>query len=146
MNVLIVDDERPARDRLRTQLSELGTVTIVGECDDGEAAVRAAVELRPDVMFLDVEMPGMDGLEVIATLRGPDMPCTIFTTAHREHAVEAFALPALDYLLKPYSRQRLHQSLERAREHLARPAAAADTAPTTPAANSASPPIERFLV
>lgn len=144
MNVLIVDDERPARQRLRAQLEELGSVTIVGECDDGESAVRHALELRPDLMFLDVQMPGMDGLEVVQCLRGPDLPRTIFTTAHRDHAVEAFALPVLDYLLKPYSLDRLRQALDRAEKRQSDAAVCPAEAP--PAAGGTNAPVERFLV
>ncbi len=116
MNVLIADDEAPARRRLRTLLAELGGYTVVGEAADGREAILRADELAPEVLLLDIRMPGMDGLEAarhLATLPAP--PAVIFTTAYGDHALEAFEAHAVDYLLKPIRRERLAAALARTR-------------------------------
>jgi two-component system, LytTR family, response regulator AlgR len=113
--VLIVDDEPPARERLRRLLSELTGVEIAGEAGNGEQAVRLAGELRPDVVLLDVRMPGMNGLEAarhMALL--PEPPAVVFTTAYDAYAVEAFEAQAVGYLLKPVRAEKLSASLQRA--------------------------------
>lgn len=113
--VLIADDELPARERLGRLLAELGGRELAGECGAGDEAVRLAGELRPDVVLLDVRMPGMSGLEAarhMALLPAP--PAVIFTTAYDEYAVEAFEAEAVDYLLKPVRAERLATALERA--------------------------------
>jgi DNA-binding LytR/AlgR family response regulator len=112
MRVLIIDDEEAARDRLRRMLSTYEDLEIVGEAQDGPAAVEAVELKRPDLIFLDIQMPGCSGLEVAASLRAP-RPRVIFCTAFDEYAVEAFELNAVDYLLKPVSRARLAAALER---------------------------------
>lgn len=113
MRVLVVDDEAPARRRLVRMLAELEDITIVGEAADGIEA-RALIEAHaPELVLLDIQMPELDGL---ALARDPGMPAVVFTTAHAEHAVAAFELAAVDYLLKPIERDRLRRAIERARE------------------------------
>lgn len=116
MRVLIVDDEAPARDKLRRWLSTHADIEIVGESTDGLAAAAAIDALRPDAVFLDIQMPGLSGLEVAAQLESDTAPLLIFVTAFDEHAIRAFDLNAIDYLLKPYDRDRLEKSLHRLRE------------------------------
>lgn len=114
MRTLIVDDEELARRGLRRDLAEDPTIEVVGECADGFEAVRAAVELKPDLILLDIQMPKLNGFEVLELL---DPSITIiFITAHDQHAVRAFQVNAVDYLLKPVDPERLRQALERARE------------------------------
>ena len=116
MRALIVDDEPPARDRLRRMLAESDTVEIVGEAEDGAQAVEMIEALSPDLVLLDIQMPGLDGFEVIEALEDP--PLVIFVTAYDEYAIRAFEINALDYLLKPFSRERLKKAIRRAREAL----------------------------
>jgi len=115
LRVLIVDDEPPARDKLRRWLAEPPDLELVGECADGIAAAAAIDRLAPDVVFLDIQMPGLSGLEVAAQLEPEAAPLIVFVTAFDEHAIKAFELDAVDYLLKPYDKARLHKSLERLR-------------------------------
>ncbi len=112
LRVLLVDDEAPARGRLRQLLSERADVAIVGEAEDGVEAIERIQELTPDVVFLDIQMPGCSGLDVAASL-GPARPAIIFCTAFDQHAVDAFELQAVDYLLKPVTRARLDAALAR---------------------------------
>lgn len=125
MRALIVDDEAPARRRLRTLLSRDPNVEVVGECIDGPSAVEAVTELRPDLMFLDVQMPEMDGFEVLAAIGVDAVPVIVFVTAYERYALEAFDAEAVDYLLKPFANARFARSLERARNRLRGDAAAA---------------------
>lgn len=114
MKALIVDDEAPARTRLRRLLEEIDGIEVVGEAADGRSALEAQRRLRPDLLLLDIRMPVMDGLEVARQLaRLPQPPAVIFTTAYSEHALEAFDTAALDYLVKPVRRERLAQALQR---------------------------------
>lgn len=115
LRVLIVDDEPLARERLRKFLTLEGNLTVVGECQNGEEALSAVRQLHPDVLFLDVQMPGLNGFEVLQRLDGPNAPGVIFTTAHDTFAVKAFEVHAVDYLLKPFDRARLKVALERAK-------------------------------
>jgi two-component system, LytTR family, response regulator len=115
LRVLIVDDEPLARRRLKTLLKDEAEIEIAGECEDGASAVAAAKRLSPDVMFLDVQMPGMDGFDVIDTLGPARCPAIVFVTAYDEYALKAFEVHAIDYLLKPFDRQRLRQALTRVR-------------------------------
>jgi two-component system LytT family response regulator len=117
LRVLLVDDEEPARALLREYLSRSEGVDVVGECGNGFEAVRAANELRPDLLFLDVQMPKLDGFEVLELL-GADM-AVVFVTAFDEHAIRAFDVHAVDYLLKPVAPERLGIALERARRRVA---------------------------
>ncbi len=127
LRVLLVDDEAPARGRLRQLLSERPDVEIVGEAEDGVEAIERIQELTPDVVFLDIQMPGCSGLEVAASL-GPRRPAIIFCTAFDQHAVDAFELQAVDYLLKPVTRTRLDAALVRATPYPATAASAATDA------------------
>jgi two-component system LytT family response regulator len=115
MRVLIVDDEAPARDKLRRWLMECPDFEIVGEAADGLAAAAAIEKLRPDAVFLDIQMPGLSGLEVAAQLEPAQAPLLVFVTAFDEHAIKAFELNAIDYLLKPYDKDRLRKTLDRVR-------------------------------
>jgi two-component system LytT family response regulator len=114
MRVLLVDDEQPARDRLRQLLAAETDVEIVGEAEDGVQALERVAELTPDLLVLDIQMPGCSGLEVAASLGRP-RPDVIFCTAYDQYAVDAFELNAVDYLLKPVNRARLHAALDRVR-------------------------------
>jgi two-component system, LytTR family, response regulator len=114
VRVLIVDDEAPARRKIRSQLAGDGRVAVVGEAASGPAAVDLIRELGPDLVFLDIQMPGMSGFEVIEAVGVPSMPAVVFVTAYDEFAVEAFEVQAVDYLLKPFQAQRLATALDRA--------------------------------
>jgi two-component system, LytTR family, response regulator AlgR len=114
MKILISDDEELARDRLRGLLEDVGNIDVVGEAHNGKETLTQCHRLNPDIVLLDIRMPGMDGLETafhLAALEKP--PAVIFTTAYGDHALEAFEANAVDYLLKPIRRQRLHQALEK---------------------------------
>lgn len=113
LNALIVDDEDHSRRRLKRMLEQLGNVRVVGEAANGDQALVMIRETRPDVVFLDICMPGLDGMTLVC--REPNLPPIIFVTAHNEYAVQAFDAAAVDYLLKPVSDERLAQSVERLR-------------------------------
>src|SRR5205085_516257 len=119
MNVLLVDDESLARRRLRRLLSDATDVTVVAECGSGSAAIDALKTHQVDLVFLDIQMPGIDGFVVAGSLQGPEAPLLVFVTAHDTHAIRAFETRALDYLLKPVRPERLELALSRAREGLA---------------------------
>jgi two-component system LytT family response regulator len=118
LKVLIADDEPPARRQLLDLLADVPRVTCVGEAADGGAAVAAVDRLRPDVLFLDIEMPVLSGLAVLERVR--HRPAVAFTTAYDRYAVAAFELAALDYLLKPFGRERFNRAIDRARAVLDR--------------------------
>jgi len=118
LRVIVVDDEEPARRLLREYLEDTPGVSIVAECGNGFEAVKAMAEHKPDLMLLDIQMPKLDGFEVVELLER-DLPI-IFITAHDEHALRAFEVHAVDYLLKPFSAERLADALERARERIGR--------------------------
>jgi two-component system LytT family response regulator len=119
MKVLVVDDEPLVRERLRTLLAAHEDVQLVGERGDGPSALEAYRELSPDVVFLDIQMPGLTGLEVAETWRSEAaLPVLVFVTAFDQYAVDAFRLHALDYLTKPIDPERFAESLERARASL----------------------------
>jgi len=115
IRTLLVDDEQPARDRLRQLLAAMPEIEVVGEAEDGLQAVERVSELAPDLLLLDIQMPGCSGLEVAASLGRP-RPAIIFCTAYDQYAVDAFELHAMDYLLKPVNRARLQAALERVRD------------------------------
>ena len=115
MDVLLIDDEPLARKRLRQFLREYDDCNIVGECGDGRDAVTRIRELRPDVVFLDVQMPEVSGLDVLSALDPSERPLVVFVTAHDEYAVRAFEVHAVDYLLKPFDRERFRSAYEHAR-------------------------------
>ena len=117
LRTLIVDDEAPARERLRRMLSEVETVELIAEAESGLQAVELIERDLPDLVLLDIQMPGLDGFEVIEALESP--PLVIFVTAYDEYAIRAFEINALDYLLKPFSRERLEKAIHRAEEALA---------------------------
>jgi two-component system, LytTR family, response regulator AlgR len=115
LRAVIVDDEAPARERLRRLLEELGAVEVAGEAANGAEALKLCAELTPDVVLLDIRMPGMDGIEAarhLAVLEEP--PAVIFTTAYDEHALEAFEAQAVGYLLKPVRREKLARAIHQA--------------------------------
>jgi two-component system, LytTR family, response regulator len=120
IRTLIVDDEPLAREWVRNGFQEEADVEIVAECGDGFEAVKAVTELKPDLMVLDVQMPGLDGFGVLASLEPQDLPAVIFVTAFDRYALKAFEAHAVDYLMKPFSSERLHEALERARAEVDR--------------------------
>jgi len=120
IRVLIVDDEPPARKVLRLRLAKEADIRIIGEAGSGPAAVEQITRLRPDLVFLDIQMPVMGGFEVLEQVAGVHLPVVVFVTAYDEYAVKAFDAHALDYLLKPFTLARFKRALERAREELAR--------------------------
>jgi two-component system LytT family response regulator len=119
VGALIADDEPIAREGLRAMLAETEWISVVGEVGSGPATVDAINTLRPDLVFLDIEMPGMLGTEVLT--RVEHQPFVVFTTAHAQHAVSGFELGALDYLLKPFGPARLERCLERVRAAMGEP-------------------------
>ena len=118
MRVLIVDDEAPARAKVRRYLGEYDEVEIVGEAENGTEAVERIAELHPDLVFLDVQMPELDGFGVLEALEGEPLPVVVFVTAYDEYAIRAFDVHAVDYLLKPFDEDRFRVALGRARSRL----------------------------
>lgn len=118
LRTLIVDDEPLAREWLRNLLGREGDVEVVGEAGDGFRAVLAIQELKPDVVFLDVQMPGLDGFGVLETLGPREVPALVFVTAYDQYAIRAFDVHALDYVLKPFGQERLRATLDRVRARL----------------------------
>jgi two-component system LytT family response regulator len=118
MKILIVDDEPLARERVRRHLRDEPGVEIVGEAGNGREAVTAIEEKTPDLVFLDVQMPEMNGFDVLKALEENKIPAIVFTTAYDKYAIQAFEFHALDYLLKPFSRERFRRSVRHAREQL----------------------------
>jgi two-component system LytT family response regulator len=114
MRILIVDDEAPARERLKRLLSHIANAEIIGEAEDGVQAVELIEQERPDLVLLDIHIPGLDGFGVIEALEEP--PPVVFVTAYDEYAIRAFEVNALDYLLKPFSQERLEKAIRRAQE------------------------------
>jgi two-component system LytT family response regulator len=118
LRVLIVDDESVARRRIRRLLGAEPDVTVIGECGDGESAIAAIATDRPDLVFLDVQMPERDGFEVLQSLPPLELPAILFVTAYDRYALRAFDVHAIDFLLKPFTRERFRIALARARERL----------------------------
>ena len=118
IHVLVADDEAPARQRLMDLLAKDTRVSNVAEAADGEAAVEAIQRQQPDLVFLDVQMPELDGLGVIEAIGATEMPLTVFVTAYDQHAIRAFEANALDYLLKPFSDERFEATMGRAKARL----------------------------
>jgi two-component system LytT family response regulator len=144
LRVIIVDDEEPARRLLREYLGRMAGVSIVAECGNGFEAVKAVGEHDPDVMLLDIQMPKLDGFEVLELLER-DLPI-VFITAHDQHALRAFEVHAVDYLLKPFGAERLGEALDRARDRIGR---GAGTLPVEELVASARPEaghLERILI
>ena len=117
LSCLIVDDEPLARERIRTFLATEPDLEIAAELADGAAAVESIQQLQPDLVFLDVQMPRLNGFEVLEALAPDTLPEVIFTTAYDAHALRAFEVSAVDYLLKPIKHERFKQALDRARQH-----------------------------
>ncbi|MBL4592544.1 MAG: response regulator transcription factor [Flavobacteriales bacterium] len=124
MKAIIVDDERLARNELKSLLSEFPNVEIIEECDSAEAAITAVDKLKPDVVFLDIHMPGKDGFGVLEEL--DYMPHVIFITAYDEYAIKAFDVNALDYLLKPIQTERLKEAIEKVEKEVIEPVSKTD--------------------
>ena len=119
LRVLIVDDEPLARQSIRRHLQPHTDIEVIGECGNGRAAVEAILAQRPDLVFLDVQMPEMDGFQVIERVGAARMPEVIFATAWDRYALQAFDASAVDYLLKPFRKERFDRALERARRRIA---------------------------
>lgn len=115
LRILIIDDESLAREHIKELLQTIPSITIAGEADNGLAAVKAIQELEPDVVFLDVQMPGINGIEVLRQIGADRMPVTVFVTAYDHYAISAFELAAVDYLLKPFDDERFEKAVLRAR-------------------------------
>jgi len=141
IRTLMADDEAPARARLRQLLASHPDVEIVGEAETGVQAMELAAQLKPDLLLLDIQMPGSSGIDVAACLAAP-RPHVVFCTAYDEHAVDAFEVAAVDYLLKPVSRARLAQALDRVRAL----GGAAQEASLDEAVRSRPNRVTRFLV
>ena len=120
IRTLRVDDEPRAREWVRNGLQDEPDVEIIGECGDGFEAVRTITEQKPDLVLLDVQMPGLDGFGVLASIDAQDLPAVIFVTAFDRYALKAFEAHAVDYLMKPFSSERLHAAVERARAEVDR--------------------------
>lgn len=115
IRTMIVDDEELGRERVRMMLAEHPDIEVVAECCDGAEAVKTIERERPDLVFLDVQMPGMNGFEVLESLEGEPLPAVVFVTAHDDYALRAFDIHALDFLLKPFDNGRFEKTLDRAR-------------------------------
>lgn len=117
IRTLIIEDEAPARDLLKAFLSEMPQIDIIGECSDGFSGLKAINENKPDLVILDIQMPKLTGFELIELLE--EIPEIIFTTAYDQFAIKAFELNAVDYLMKPFAKSRLHQAIEKVAERYA---------------------------
>jgi two-component system LytT family response regulator len=117
---MVVDDEAMARERVVSMLRQEQDIELIGECSDGQQAVNAIAAQQPDLVFLDVQMPACDGFRVIEQVGPEKMPAVVFVTAYDEYAVRAFEVHALDYLLKPFGKERFQQALQHARAHVER--------------------------
>jgi len=118
IKALIIDDEPLARERIKRFLTDERDIELIGECADGQEAVSAIQTLEPDLVFLDIQIPELDGFGVLEAVGVEQMPAVIFVTAYDRYALQAFDVNALDYLLKPYNRERFHKAVERARAQL----------------------------
>ena len=118
ISVLIVDDERLSRKRIRRLLTVEQDIEVIGECVNGPDAIASINRRKPDVLFLDVQMPQMDGFAVMQAISSASIPITVFVTAYDEYAVKAFEVHAFDYLLKPFDRKRFQETMQRARAQL----------------------------
>ena len=121
IRTLIVDDERLAREKVRALLADDADIEIVGECANGADAIAAIRKQKPDLVLLDVEMPGANGFQVLQRLRGERLPMVVFITAHDEYAVRAFEVEAIDYVMKPFDRKRFADALRRAKRQMNEP-------------------------
>ena len=149
MKTLIVDDEPIAREVLRGELEPFPDVEVVGEAENGRQALEQIAAKKPDLVFLDLQMPVMGGLEVVSRLKGGHLPVIVIVTAYDEYAIEAFEAGAIDYLLKPVSAARLQKTIERARALHARPREKAEKIAEiagTRVSEAAQAPISRKIV
>ena len=121
IRVLLSDDEALARERLRSMIETEPDMEVVAECADGKSAIATIKREKPDLVFLDIQMPEVDGFGVVSALRNGSMPLTIFVTAYDRYAMKAFEVHALDYLLKPVAKERLNEALDHARRQLQHP-------------------------
>jgi two-component system, LytTR family, response regulator len=121
IRALIADDEPLPRERIRTLLAEHSDIEVIGECGDGQEALQTILSERPELVFLDIQMPELDGFEVIKALGPDDLPAIIFVTAFDKYAIRAFEVNAMDYLLKPINAARFEKTVRRALERLAQP-------------------------
>lgn len=119
LSTIIVDDESLARRGLKMRLAELEGVEVLAECRSGREAIPAIRELKPDLVFLDIQMPGLDGFDVVNELQSDNMPLIVFVTAFDQYAIKAFDVHAVDYVLKPLDEARLEEAVTRARNRLA---------------------------
>lgn len=120
IRAMVVDDEAMARERVIGMLRQEDDIELIGECSDGQQAVQAISAQQPDLVFLDVQMPAVDGFGVIQQVGPEKMPAVVFVSAYDEYALKAFEVHAMDYLLKPFSRERFQQTLQHARTHVER--------------------------
>lgn len=120
IRAMVVDDEAMARERVIGMLRQENDIELIGECSDGQQAVQAIAAQQPDLVFLDVQMPAVDGFGVIQQIGPEKMPAVVFVSAYDEYALRAFEVHAMDYLLKPFSRERFQQTLQHARTHVER--------------------------
>lgn len=120
LRVVVADDERLARQKMRTLLESEPNITLVAECQDGRQTVSAINCFHPDLLLLDIQMPDLDGFQVLGEISPREMPAVIFTSAYDQYAIRAFEAHALDYLLKPFDKDRLHTAIQRARIELAK--------------------------
>ena len=118
LRTLIVDDEPLARERIKRFLRDEPEIEIIGECGNGTDAIAAIKNDKPELVFLDIQMPEKTGFDVIKTLGSSHMPAIVFVTAYDQYALQAFDVHALDYLLKPFTRERIHRAVARARESM----------------------------
>lgn len=118
LRLIIADDERPARQRLSDLTDRRDDINVVATCTTGREAVAAIQEHDPDVVLLDVQMPGLTGFDVVQTIGPQNMPVTIFVTAYDQHALQAFDVAAIDYLLKPFEDERFNEAIDRARRYI----------------------------
>jgi two-component system LytT family response regulator len=149
MRALIVDDEPVARKVLREELERLDSIEVIGEAENGETALLKISSTKPDIVFLDIQMPGMSGFEVLDHLNSGHLPAIIMVTAYDQHAISAFEAGAVDYLLKPIGQQRLMQAVERAKRIARNPVQTAENLAQlqeiAPAAITAVPKVRKIV-
>ncbi len=119
LRILIADDEQPARNKMKRLLSKFDDIEVVSVAENGLEALEQIQHEQPDMVFLDIEMPGMNGLEVAENIDLENMPAVVFATAYSEHAIKAFEVSAIDYLLKPFNEERLRSSIDKVQENRA---------------------------
>ncbi len=146
LRVIVADDERPARTFLTSTLRSLDDIYVVGEAENGKDAVELIQQERPDLAFLDLQMPGFDGLSVVRALKKGHIPLIAFVTAHDQYAIEAFDIEAIDYLLKPVDSVRLRKTIKRAKERLEQEEAlTGELEPQFESHTEETPPNQSFL-